>query len=444
MIISSVSSLSGNSNLSKKDNYSSNTQILNKNRIYNSTNQKQVSFGGLGSWIKNKFVETVTKAKEFFTGVKTAIATKTREVVAAVERKLVDLGTKIVKNLYTYEAPLEEPAQVKRVHEAKKVVENIDERLSKIINKNPTGDPEKIIEIYAGKLKNVIIDPRGDGSEKGLNKVIGLAKLKTDLYNDLLMPLCETMEGKPKHCFIPNGINFFGPKGTGKTYFAEQLGEHYGIKGGYYQKIKLSNDSAKDIESLDKVFEDAEKRYNESGKTKYTMLLFDEMEKYFDKDITTQKPTVARLLELTNNCRDRGAIFMSTSNYLDKVEPALLRTGRTDLRIPVGHIAEYDLADIINYYLKTDNLPHTEGDINFQRIINAVKTEKLQYKPKDVESRLVREADNVADYGGELNTESIKDALVLSKPEFDVAESRQFTSDRTYAKQLGGIYEYDK
>lgn len=438
MIINSVSSASINNRLSKNYNYNSKPQELNINMRYN---KKQVSFCGLGSWLS----KAVSKATSFFEKVKTTVKSVSKKVGEAIERKLENLGTKILNNLYSYEPEtLSTETKTRRYSEAEKVVANLDDRLTEKIKKNPNSDPEKIIEIYTEKLKKVIIDPRGDGSEKGLNKVIGLAKLKTDLYNDLLMPLCDTMEGKPRHCFVPNGINFFGPKGTGKTYFAEQLGKHYVVKGGYYQKIKLSNDSAKDIETLDKIFEEAERRYNESGKTKYTLLLFDEMEKYFDKDITTQKPTVARLLELTNNCRDRGAIFMSTSNYLDKVEPALLRTGRTDLRIPVGHIAEYDLADIINYYLKTDNLPHTEGAINFQRIIDAVKTEKLQYKPKDVESRLVREADNVLDYGGELNTDSIKDALVLSKPEFDATENRQFTSDKTYAKQLGGIYEYDK
>lgn len=415
----------------------SNPQVINLKTTNNQT------FGGLGSWFSKK----VSQAGNLFTKAIDAVKNVGAAVKTIVTNKLQSLASNYVdsNNIYVVK-DLTEESNRKRVDVAKKTVDKLDKKLEEILRKNVPqgGDPEKIIDIYTKNLNDVIIGSSGSGKEKGLNKVIGMAELKTDLYSDFLMPLYQTLQGRSKHCFIPNGINFFGPKGTGKTYFVEQLGEHYIDKGGYYKKFKFSNDSVKDIEDLDKVFAEAETNFIKSGKTKYTMLLFDEMEKYLERSVPSQKPTIARLLELTNNCRDRGVIFMSTSNYLDRVEPALLRTGRTDLRIPVGHIAEYDLADIINYYLKMHNLPYTEEKIDFQEIVDAVKTEKLQYKPKDVERRLVKEADNVYDYGGQLTTESIKDALVKSSPEFDEQEYSQFVNDKKYAKQLGGIYEYDK
>lgn len=367
----------------------------------------------------------------------------------AAARKVVDIASRgakkifnFARGLFGYGPKLGPDATERSGQVAKNVSDYVTKKVETVIKRNPHQTPDEVINIYGEKLSRVIIPLKGDGYEQGLNKVMGLQKLKTSLYNDVLMPLCETMDGKPKHYFIPNGINLFGPKGTGKSYFAEQLGEHYIIKGGYFEKMTFSNDSKKDIEILDKLFANAEQKHNESGKTKYTMILFDEIEKYLDKGNVNQKPTIARLLELTNNCKDRGVIMLSTSNSLNKTEPALLRTGRTDLRIPVGHVADHDLASIINYYLKKDELPHTYEKIDFQEILDAVKTEKLQYKPYDIESRLIREADNVSDYGGELTTESIKDALVQSKPEFNEAEHIQFDTDKLHAKQLGGIYEY--
>lgn len=373
-----------------------------------------------------------------------------RIIEYAAARGVFDLAIKGLKKigrfiggLFGYKAGnLSAKTEAAREAVETKVAENLDGKIKEIIDHNPQTTPDKIVNIWSAKLENVIIPLKGNGYEQGLNKVIGHAELKTRLYTDLFMPLCETMAGKSKHYAIPNGINFFGPPGTGKTYFAEQLGEHYVEKGGYYTKLKLTTDSTKDIGIIDKAFAEAEENYNKSGNTKYTMIFIDEIEKYFTKNDDAQKPTVARLLELANNCKGRGAILVSTTNYLDKIEPSLLRTGRTDIRIPIGNIADYDLMDMINYYLKKDGLPHTFKDINFEEVRKSVETEKLQYKPQDLEGRLVREAENVVDYGGQMSTEFIKDALLQTKPEFKAKEIAQFEADKAFARQLGGIYEY--
>jgi len=430
---------------SRVQNYSNNTTpIKNNNQLYNYNNNlisithgeknfknhRQISFGGFWGDLFDGFSVLKWLAEDVI------------EAVGDKIQDIKDLGSKMVKNLFTYKTELGTSSENARKDVAVDILKDVGEKISTIIVKNPHASPSDIVKTYGTKLERVLIPLKGDGNEEGLNKIIGLVKLKTKFYDDVLMPLCEVMDGKNKHADVKTGINFFGPKGTGKTYFAEQLGEHYVNKGGYFKKIKFTNDITKDTAILDRAYDEAEKKFIESGRKKYTMIFIDEVEKYLGKDNALQART-AKLLTLANNGKDRGVILVTTANYLNRIKPALLRNGRTDIRVPVGHIAEYDLADIINYYIRKDGLP-VEEKIDFQKIIDAVKTEKLQYKPKDIENRLNAASLDYADYGGTLGTEEIKDALISAKPKFDSEESIQFTKDKAYAnrKAIGGIYKY--
>lgn len=410
-------------------NQSQNKQM---NRYYSNPMNKQVSFGMFPMIDPGAIVE-VFRNVIMYTGARAVIDVAKKGVV-----KLYHYA----KGLFGYTVPVGEKATARKAREATEIAESFEDKVATILKRNPQQTQEEVLDILGEKLNRAAIPLKGDGYEQGLNKVIGLSKLKTNFYNDLLSPLCDILDGKPKHHIIPNGINFFGPKGSGKTHFAQQLGEHYAKKGGYYKEVVLTNDSKADIKILDKVFAEAEDNYINSGQKKYTMVFIDEIEKYFMNNNEAQRPTAARLLELSNNCKNKGVILLSTTNYLDKIEPSLLRTGRTDVRVPIGHVADYDLMDMINYYLKKNRLPHELENINFEEIRQTVETEQLQYKPQDIESRLVSEAQNVIDYGGKMTTDVVKDALLKSKPIVNEEERAQFAADKDFAKKLGGIYEF--
>lgn len=328
----------------------------------------------------------------------------------------------------------------------RKATEQIERLEAKGEKPNPQHIKEEHLKLMADKLTRVYIPLEEDnyqGYERGLNKVIGFATLKTGIYEDVLMPLCDVMDGKSRHHYVPNGICLFGPMGTGKSYFARQLGDHYVRKGGYFEEFEeLTGDVPTDIKYIKTKFAEAKKRFEESDHKKYTMFLLDEVEKMFDRNNPTQRPVMGTLLRLVNDCKDNGAIFMTTANYLDKVEPALLRNGRTDIRIPLGYIEDVDLADMTHYYIKKDRLP--AGDIDYKKVLEAVRTEKLQYKPKDVETCLKKVATDYEDTGEKLSTGEVIKALKKAKIDFDSEINTQFKNDKAYANQteIGGIYEY--
>lgn len=287
-------------------------------------------------------------------------------------------------------------------------------------NKSKSLTLEEIVNIYVQKLQKAKISLLGNGKEQGLNKIAGLTDLKAKMYNDFLIPLCEVLDGKPKHMFVPDGIGFIGPKGSGKTTFARALGEHYAQKGGNFEEIKLTGNKDVDIDYLKLKFEEAEERFEQSGNKKYTIFLFDEVEKMLDSKNPDQRPIIGTLLKETACCKDRGVIFMSTVNDYDKLEPAIYRMGRTDKVVPLGKVEDYDVPDMIDYFIKKNKLPIQDKIIDFEKISEAIKQQKLQYNAGDIETRLISA---VSEANKQMDTNGIIHALTKDGPNFTEEQS---------------------
>lgn len=322
----------------------------------------------------------------------------------------------------------------KRARRKEQIKAEVLEDIMRLESKNPQMSGKAIADSWNKKLNRVSIEPKGDGNDVGLNKVIGYDNLQYNLAKKVLMPLCDVMDGKNAHSTVPNGLCLFGPGGTGKTHMAEALGEHYEALGGAYEKMDFTYDDKTDIQTLKNMFSAAEERYNDSGKKVYTMILVDDIEKQLHPD------TAGALVKLTNNCKNKGVVFVSTSNDLKKISPYLLRNGRTDLRVPVGDVEDFDVADMINYNLKKHNMVHEP--IDYEVILNAIKEKSLKFKPMDIQIALNTVNDDIREFGGYLTTNDIKNALTKTRIAFNEQEAKLYSDNVEYAKKLGGVHEY--
>ena len=132
---------------------------------------------------------------------------------------------------------------------------------------------------------------------------------------------------------VPMGVLLIGPPGTGKSAVAMAAAKETGINAIEIKLIKEKwyGNSERNLESL---IEGAEQFAP-------TYLFIDEVDKAFgtgggQDDHPVDAAIQKRLQEWLGDESHRGRIFvMEATNYPDKVPPALIRTGRVDIKAPM-------------------------------------------------------------------------------------------------------------
>lgn len=127
----------------------------------------------------------------------------------------------------------------------------------------------------------------------------------------------------------PPSMLFYGPAGCGKTFFAEKMAEEVGI---HFVKV-VPDDLACTLvhgtqQKIGEVFKDAEKHAP-------TLLFFDEFDAMVPRrtgDEASQHydSEVNEFLCMLNNAPDRGVYVLAATNHPERIDKAVLRTGRID------------------------------------------------------------------------------------------------------------------
>lgn len=169
----------------------------------------------------------------------------------------------------------------------------------------------------------------------GFADVAGMEEVKEMLYKDVLFVLNNKEKANLYKLKTPNGMLLYGPPGCGKTFIAEKFAQesHLNfmmVKGSDLGSIYIHGTQGKIAEL-----------FTEAAKKAPIILCLDELDGMVpDRTRTTnegQAGEVNEFLGQLNNCADRGIFVIGTSNRPDKIDPAVLRTGRMDklVYIPV-------------------------------------------------------------------------------------------------------------
>ena len=172
---------------------------------------------------------------------------------------------------------------------------------------------------------------RGGGN--GFKDIAGMEELKTYLSQRVIFVIKNKEKVEKYKLTAPNGMLLYGPPGCGKTFVAEKFAEETGFN---FILVKSSDLASSFIhgsqEKIAQLFKQAEMKAP-------IVICFDEFDALVpdrsNPGAQYSAGEVNEFLSQLNNCSQRGIFVVGTTNRPDKIDPAVLRTGRIDKQVYV-------------------------------------------------------------------------------------------------------------
>ena len=209
--------------------------------------------------------------------------------------------------------------------------------------------------------------PIQEVKEGGLKDIAGMDELK-QLVQESFINVLRNKECAKAFGIKPPSLLFYGPAGVGKTFFAEKVAEEIGI---HFMKVAPDDLASSYIHGtqakIGELFQEAEEKAP-------TLLFFDEFDcmvpQRSNNDDNNQNGEVNEFLCMLNNAADRGIYVMAATNHPERIDKAVLRTGRIDELIYVD-MPDSKARESL-FKLSLGKLP-IEKDINYQLLAEKTK-----------------------------------------------------------------------
>ena len=163
---------------------------------------------------------------------------------------------------------------------------------------------------------------------KGFDAIAGMQELKETLKVDVIDALNEPDKYAEYGLTIPNGMLLYGPPGCGKTFFAEKLAEEVGFN---FIKINPSDIASIYVHGTQEKIADIFKQARENAPCIIFIDEFDAMLPSRQDDIShSYASEVNEFLVQMSNTAESGVFVIVATNRPEKIDSAILRTGRID------------------------------------------------------------------------------------------------------------------
>lgn len=185
-------------------------------------------------------------------------------------------------------------------------------------------------------------------------------KVFSDIYDNIveeLEPIFDPSSSREWGLQKPGGILLYGPPGCGKTYWAQKIAS---ITEFELQEIPRSLFGSTYV---DGAMQNLIKLLDEIKKKKNIILFFDEFDSIASdrssgnlsnlensKVVNTMLQEIPKLIE-------KNIILVAATNFIDRLDPAVIRPGRFDLKLPIFPPLPDERIELLVNFI-TNNLPH--------------------------------------------------------------------------------------
>lgn len=261
--------------------------------------------------------------------------------------------------------------------------------------------------------------PRPTGP--GFAAVAGMDALKEQLRTEVIDVLADKEEAARYGITVPNGMLLYGPPGCGKTFLAERFAEETGYHFRYIKSSDLASTyihgSQEKIATL----------FFEARKNAPSIICFDEFDALVprrdDVNNASHSGEVNEFLSQLNNCGSDGVFVIASTNRPDKIDPAVLRSGRIDymIYVPIPDAATRRTL----FELALSERPH-DPDIDYSRLTKQTEG----YLSSDIAAVVQQAARRAFRSKSAISMRLLQDAISERRPGVSKTELAQYEKIR--------------
>ncbi len=236
--------------------------------------------------------------------------------------------------------------------------------LSTLEGEDYPADPKQAVR----QLRNATLSGEMEIPDVDLDRDIGgYAKTKKQLKQEILDVLAKRDNSTNVEDIarleelLPKGMIFWGPPGTGKTFFAKAIATALGaaitIVSGPELKSKWVGESEEQLRAV----------FHRARQSAPSIIVFDELDSFATRRGSytgsgVEHSMVNQLLTEMDGFHKEELVFVvGTTNFAESLDPALLRPGRFEFHLHIPYPEDDDRREILKIYDRKMKLQMTDA-----------------------------------------------------------------------------------
>jgi transitional endoplasmic reticulum ATPase len=256
---------------------------------------------------------------------------------------------------------------------------------------------------------------------KGFDLIAGMNELKETLYQDIILPLNDKELYEQYKVSIPNGMLLYGPPGCGKTFIAQKFAEEINYN---YVELKPSDLASIYVHGTQ---EKIAKLFTEAKEKAPTIIFIDEVDAILPNREGNLSQSYAsevnEFLAQMTECHQYGIFIITATNRPEKIDPAILRTGRMD---KVIYLAPPDLAARTEMFVLHLKDRPTENDINFNKLAELTNL----YVASDIKFLVNEASRNALKDRTRIKQSHLEEAIKINPPSISEKQLKKYEAFR--------------